>query len=90
MAARGERLRGGLRAALKGNKHVTEVRGLGLITGIQMDQVGVKTGLCLRLVSLMRVFSWWVRSFGLWVHADEANSERSAFGCMLMRSSMTV
>lgn len=37
----GERLRAGLRDALKGNEHVREIRGLGLITGIQLDQVGV-------------------------------------------------
>ncbi|BDA48110.1 Acetylornithine aminotransferase [Coccomyxa sp. Obi] len=35
--ALGERLRSGLRSALAGNAHVMEVRGLGLITGIQLD-----------------------------------------------------
>lgn len=37
--ARGERLRAKLGDALRGNAHVTEIRGLGLITGIQLDQV---------------------------------------------------
>jgi acetylornithine/succinyldiaminopimelate/putrescine aminotransferase len=36
---RGERLRGALAEALKGNAHVKEIRGLGLITGIQLDVV---------------------------------------------------
>ncbi len=36
---KGERLRSGLAEALKGNEHVKEIRGLGLITGIQLDQV---------------------------------------------------
>ncbi|CAL5223298.1 g5789 [Coccomyxa viridis] len=35
---KGERLRSGLAEALKGNEHVKEIRGLGLITGIQLDQ----------------------------------------------------
>lgn len=35
--ARGEQLAGGLRAALAGNKHVREVRGIGLLVGIQLD-----------------------------------------------------
>eukprot|EP00879_Flechtneria_rotunda_P030695 GHRR01033363.1.p1 GENE.GHRR01033363.1~~GHRR01033363.1.p1 ORF type:complete len:392 (+),score=137.69 GHRR01033363.1:157-1176(+) len=35
--AKGERLRAGLRAALAGNKHVKEVRGLGLLVGVQLD-----------------------------------------------------
>ncbi|CAK0784838.1 hypothetical protein CVIRNUC_008043 [Coccomyxa viridis] len=35
---KGERLRSSLREALKGNEHVKEIRGLGLITGIQLDQ----------------------------------------------------
>lgn len=37
--ARGERLRKGLRSALAGNPHVKEVRGLGLICGVQLDVV---------------------------------------------------
>ena len=41
MLDKGERLRSGLSEALKGNEHVKEIRGLGLITGIQLDQVGV-------------------------------------------------
>ena len=36
---KGERLRSSLQEALKGNEHVKEIRGLGLITGIQLDQV---------------------------------------------------
>ena len=39
VTARGERLRAGLRAALAGNPHVKEVRGLGLICGVQLDVV---------------------------------------------------
>lgn len=35
--SKGERLRQGLRAALQGNAHVLEVRGQGLINGIQLD-----------------------------------------------------
>lgn len=37
--SKGERLRQGLRAALQGNAHVLEVRGQGLINGIQLDVV---------------------------------------------------
>ena len=37
--AKGERLRQGLRAALQHNPHVKEVRGQGLINGIQLDGV---------------------------------------------------
>ncbi|EFN54478.1 hypothetical protein CHLNCDRAFT_35898 [Chlorella variabilis] len=36
---KGELLRSGLRAALEGNPHVQEVRGLGLICGVQLDQM---------------------------------------------------
>jgi hypothetical protein len=36
---RGERLRAGLREGLKNNPHVKEVRGVGLICGVQLDQV---------------------------------------------------
>lgn len=43
--ARGEKLRSGLRRALAGNAHVKEVRGLGLITGIQLDVVRAPTPL---------------------------------------------
>ncbi len=39
VTARGERLRAGLRSALAGNPHVQEVRGLGLICGVQLDVV---------------------------------------------------
>ncbi len=39
---KGERLRSGLAEALKGNEHVKEIRGLGLITGIQLDQVSLQ------------------------------------------------
>ncbi|KAF8058943.1 WIN1 [Scenedesmus sp. PABB004] len=35
--AKGERLRSGLRAATAGNAHVKEVRGLGLLVGVQLD-----------------------------------------------------
>lgn len=35
---KGEALRAGLRAALAGNAHVVEVRGTGLIVGVQLDQ----------------------------------------------------
>ena len=41
MIDKGERLRSGLAEALKGNEHVKEIRGLGLITGIQLDQVSL-------------------------------------------------
>ena len=34
---RGEQLRGGLREALKDNAHVKEVRGSGLLVGVQLD-----------------------------------------------------
>lgn len=37
VTANGERLRAGLREALKGNSHVKEVRGLGLLVGVQLD-----------------------------------------------------
>ena len=40
---KGERLRSGLSEALEGNEHVKEIRGLGLITGIQLDQVPSNT-----------------------------------------------
>lgn len=39
VTALGERLRSGLRKALEGNPHVKEVRGLGLICGIELDVV---------------------------------------------------
>ena len=39
VVSKGERLRSSLQKALKGNEHVKEIRGLGLITGIQLDQV---------------------------------------------------
>lgn len=39
VTARGERLRAGLRKALAGNAHVKDVRGLGLICGVQLDVV---------------------------------------------------
>jgi acetylornithine aminotransferase len=34
---KGERLRAGLRASTQGNPHVKEVRGLGLLVGVQLD-----------------------------------------------------
>lgn len=37
--SKGERLRDGLRHALGSNPHVKEVRGLGLLCGIQLDTV---------------------------------------------------
>ena len=40
VTAKGERLREGLRRELAGNAHVKEVRGLGLICGVELDQVG--------------------------------------------------
>lgn len=39
---KGKALREGLTKALAGNSHVTEVRGSGLICGIQLDQMGSK------------------------------------------------
>ena len=41
---KGERLRQGLRQALGGNPHVKEVRGLGLIVGVQLDTVSQDPG----------------------------------------------
>ena len=38
--SKGKRLVEGLRSALAGNPHIKEVRGVGLIVGIQLDQVG--------------------------------------------------
>lgn len=35
--AKGEKLRAGLRAATAGNPHVKEVRGMGLLVGVQLD-----------------------------------------------------
>lgn len=37
---KGEKLRAGLESALASNPHVTQVRGLGLIVGVQLDVVG--------------------------------------------------
>lgn len=37
VTAKGERLRAALRAATQGNAHVKEVRGLGLLVGVQLD-----------------------------------------------------
>lgn len=37
VAAKGERLRAGLRQALEGNSHVQDVRGSGLLTGVELD-----------------------------------------------------
>ncbi|GAB4817549.1 hypothetical protein N2152v2_004595 [Parachlorella kessleri] len=42
VTAKGERLREGLRRELAGNPHVKEVRGLGLICGIELDQMAGK------------------------------------------------
>ena len=42
--AKGEALRSGLRTALAGNPHVQEVRGVGLICGIQLDQARARMG----------------------------------------------
>ena len=39
VTSNGERLKQGLREKLSGNAHVKEVRGLGLIVGVQLDQV---------------------------------------------------
>ena len=39
VTANGERLKQGLQKALADNKHVKVVRGLGLIVGVQLDQV---------------------------------------------------
>ena len=39
VTSNGERLKQGLRDQLSGNPHVKEVRGLGLIVGVQLDQV---------------------------------------------------
>ena len=39
VTAKGERLMTGLREQLGSNPHVKEVRGLGLIVGVQLDQV---------------------------------------------------
>ena len=39
VVSKGEQLRNGLKKALGGNSHVQEIRGLGLITGIQLDTV---------------------------------------------------
>jgi len=41
---KGELLRSGLREALGGNPHVKEVRGLGLICGVQLDVVSAMVG----------------------------------------------
>ena len=40
VARKGEKLRAGLENALGSNPHVKQVRGLGLIVGIQLDMVG--------------------------------------------------
>jgi acetylornithine aminotransferase len=40
--AKGERLRAGLRAATAGNPHVLEVRGVGLLVGVQLDVMAGK------------------------------------------------
>ena len=45
---KGERLRQGLRQALGGNPHVQEVRGLGLIIGVQLDTVSQGACPCAR------------------------------------------
>ncbi len=47
VTARGEQLVSGLRAALAGNAHVVEVRGAGLLVGIQLDcQAGAVVEAC--------------------------------------------
>jgi acetylornithine aminotransferase len=47
VTARGEQLRSGLREALKDNKHVQEVRGSGLLVGVQLDcPAGAMVGAC--------------------------------------------
>ena len=61
---KGERLRQGLRQALGSNPHVKEVRGLGLIVGVQLDTVShwavVVPGVCVPGPS--SVASTWERS----------------------------
>ena len=42
MRSKGERLRSKLREALGHNPHVKEVRGLGLICGVQLDVVSYR------------------------------------------------
>ena len=37
VVAKGERLKESLRAATKGNSHVKEVRGVGLLVGVELD-----------------------------------------------------
>ena len=37
IVAKGEKLKESLRAATKGNSHVKEVRGIGLLVGIELD-----------------------------------------------------
>lgn len=47
VVTRGEQLRNGLREALKGNTHVKEVRGSGLLVGVQLDvPAGPLVGKC--------------------------------------------
>ena len=43
---KGERLRSGLREAFSGNPHVKEVRGQGLICGVQLDTVTLASWAC--------------------------------------------
>lgn len=52
---KGEKLRAGLESALSSNPHVKQVRGLGLIVGIQLDVVSTRTKqLCLTCLAVVK------------------------------------
>lgn len=54
VVSKGERLREGLRKSLGSNSHVQEIRGLGLITGIQLDTVSLLLQKTIRSLPLQR------------------------------------
>jgi acetylornithine/succinyldiaminopimelate/putrescine aminotransferase len=60
---KGERLRSGLREAFSGNPHVKEVRGQGLICGIQLDTVNpavhAMASPCITCIVLLATASCW-------------------------------
>lgn len=74
---KGERLRSSLQEALKGNEHVTEIRGLGLITGIQLDQVQCSPD------SACRQSCWQTLIVGIDWHALVLSSATVSVDCLV-------
>lgn len=71
---KGEKLRAGLEQALGSNPHVKQVRGLGLIVGVQLDVVRLLAACCTHLVqkSTLHIMLVQVKfNSGLWQSRSE-------------------